>query len=474
MMRLLQAARLLDAALVGEDVPFSAVSTDSRSIHAGDLFVALRGERHDGHAYLPQVAASGAVAAMVDARHVAAAPSGSAPLAKLVVPDTREGLGELARHWRRRFDLPLILVVGSNGKTTVKEMIAAILRAHYGEDAVLATQGNFNNDIGLPLTLLKLQPKHRAAVVELGMNHRGETARLARLAQAGIVLINNAQREHQEFMQSVAEVAEEHADALTGASQVVLNGEDAHLALWQRKASGALQHCFGATAEQPFHARRLNMDAATGGIAIAAADAAQQIELVTPSGSVRCSLAIDGEHNLRNAAAAAAAAMAAGVSLQAVAQGLSAFRPANGRLQRHAGRFGSSVIDDSYNANPDSVRAAIEVLAALPAPRLLLLGDMGEVGQQGAAFHAEAAAYARQCGIDYLITAGTLSAGSAVAFGASAEHAADAEAAGAMALRRLGLLAGSGQSASVLVKGSRFMRMERAVTQLLQGGTHAA
>jgi len=329
MMQLLQAARLLDAALVGEDVPFSAVSTDSRSIHAGDLFVALRGERHDGHAYLPQVAAGGAVAAMVDARHVAAAPGGSAPLAKLVVPDTREGLGELARHWRRRFDLPLILVVGSNGKTTVKEMIAAILRAHHGEDAELATQGNLNNDIGLPLTILRLRAEQGVAVVELGMNHPGETSSLAAIARPSIGVINNAQREHQEFMHSVEEVAREHARLIAALPQdgvAVINADDAFAPLWREaaRAVGASVRDFGL--EQP---AAVTAECTPG-------DFSSDLKVRLPEGDVRFTLPVPGQHNVRNALAAAAATGAAGIAPKVIAEGLP--RSPSGRCQPRRSR----------------------------------------------------------------------------------------------------------------------------------------
>jgi UDP-N-acetylmuramoyl-tripeptide--D-alanyl-D-alanine ligase len=441
-MTLAQAATVLGGELHGADVPFGAVSTDSRSIRRGDLFVALRGKRFDGHDFLAQVAAAGAAAALVEhARSVAA------PLPVAAVADTTDALAALAAHWRRRFDLPLIAVAGSNGKTTVKEMIAACLRAHFGETAVLATRGNLNNHIGLPLTLLDLREGHRAAVVEIGMNHPGETARLAAVAAPTIAVINNAQREHQEFMHSVDDVAEEHASlllALPASGIAVINADDAHAAVWRRTAGARAVRDFG-------------LGAGAVGARCSLQPASLRLEVHTPEAAADLDLPLAGEHNARNALAAIAAATAAGVPLAACVAVLSRFAAVKGRLQIKRGRHGTTLIDDSYNANPDSARAAIDVLAGLPGHRLLVLGDMGEVGDQGEAFHREIGTYARQRGVEALYALGELAATAAMAFGEGARHFSRIEDLVADLEKALG------PQTVVLVKGSRFMQMERVV-----------
>ena len=446
MMDAAAAARVLDGRLLGRNVAFTRVTSDTRALQDGDLFVALRGERFDGHDFVEAAFERGARAALV-ARDRVRADRGSL----IEVDDPLAALGRLAAHWRARFDVPVIVVVGSNGKTTVKEMTAAILRAHHG-DHVLATRGNLNNAIGLPLTLLGLREHHRAAVIELGMNHRGETAELAPIAQPTIALINNAQREHQEFMQGVTEVAHEHADLIRfvrAGGSAVLNADDPHLPLWREATpAGVRIVAFGLARTAQV---RGEVHAAAG---------ATQLRIFTPAGTADTTLSVAGAHNVSNALAASAAGLAAGVSLDAIREGLAAFRPVTGRLVARRGVQGEAIIDDTYNANPDSVRAAIAVLAQAPAPRWLVLGDMGEVGAQGPAFHREAGEGARTAGIEQLFTAGTLAANSAAAFGESARHfeSVDALTDHLESIDRGG--------ATILVKGSRFMRMERVVARL--------
>ncbi|HSD44016.1 MAG TPA: UDP-N-acetylmuramoyl-tripeptide--D-alanyl-D-alanine ligase, partial [Burkholderiales bacterium] len=350
------------------------------------------------------------------------------------------------------FRLPVFVVVGSNGKTTVKEMLAAILREHHGAANVLATAGNLNNAIGLPLTLLGLREEHAAAVIELGMNHPGETAELAAIAQPTVAVINNAQREHQEFMKSVDEVAAEHAAlvrALPGNGVAVLNRDDPHFDYWREIAGARRVRDFGVRTD------------ATVRATVRSAGIATELDLVTDAGSIAVTLHAPGLHNVSNALAAAAAAAAAGATLDAVARGLAAFRPVKGRLQPKVGRNGIVVIDDTYNANPDSVRAAIDVLAGSERPRVLVLGDMGEVGAQGEAFHEEVGRYAKECGIDRLIAVGKLARAAAREFGAGGEHLESIE---AVIARAQGLTVLKG---TILVKGSRFMRMERVVEHLV-------
>ncbi|MGV3728109.1 UDP-N-acetylmuramoyl-tripeptide--D-alanyl-D-alanine ligase [Hydrogenophaga sp.] len=445
--------QLEGARVVGQpDLPFARVHTDTRSLQPGDLFVALKGERFDAHDFLPQAQGQGALAALAD--HGLAA----AGLPGVEVPDTRRALGELARLWRSQLDLPLIAVTGSNGKTTVTQMIASILRASAG-DAAHATQGNFNNDIGVPLTLLRLNASHRCSVVELGMNHPGEIAELAALALPTVALVNNAQREHQEFMATVEAVARENGQviqALADDGVAVFPSDDTYSPLWRELAAARRVLTFSDT------------DASADVTAQQAEwrDGAWALDLASPAGTATVRLQIAGRHNVRNALAATAAALAAGVPLEAVVRGLNAFEPVGGRSRALALRVGDrslTLIDDTYNANPDSMRAAIDVLAELPAPRLLALGDMGEVGEQGLAFHDEVLRHAQARGIEAVHVAGEWM------------RQASANLPGVTHWVEVPAMAGAVCAAvkddrpvfrSVLVKGSRFMRMERVVQAL--------
>ncbi len=468
MMTLGLAHRLLpDAVLTGDPATLiGRVHSDTRSLQAGDLFVALCGERYDAHDFLPQVAQSGAVA-VIGQRGVA-----DCGLPGLTVGDTRAALGWLAAGWRARFDMPLIGVTGSNGKTTVTQMIAAVLRAWMAEqgdaEAALATAGNFNNDIGVPLTLLRLREGvHRCAVVELGMNHPGEIAQLAALAAPTVGLVNNAQREHQEFMHTVEAVARENGAVLQSLSRdgvAVFPADDAYTPVWRELAQG---HCiidFAAEGEAAVTLTACDWQAVP--------TPHWQLRVRTPVGEAAFSLHMAGQHNVRNALAAVAAALGAGVPLPLIAQGLQAFEPVKGRSQlRSLTLHGRSLtlVDDSYNANPDSVRAAIDMLAGLPGPHWLVLGDMGEVGSQGPAFHAEVGHYARERGIEHVWTAGELCAHAAQAYGPSARHFRS----GTDIVAALPTPDHAPDVGSVLVKGSRFMKMEHVVAALT-GGAHAA
>jgi UDP-N-acetylmuramoyl-tripeptide--D-alanyl-D-alanine ligase len=454
MMSLEQAARWLpNSELLGSgDVAIRRVHTDTRSIEAGDLFVALKGDNFDGNLFLAEAKAKGAVAA-ISGSSLALAQSG---LCGLVVNDTLEALATLAGAWRAQFSLPLIAVAGSNGKTTVTQMIAAILQAH-APGAMLATQGNFNNDIGVPLTLLRLRPQHRIAVVELGMNHPGEIAHLAKVAQANIALVNNAQREHLEFMATVEAVAQENGAVLASlppGGTAVFPQDDAFSGLWRRLAAPRACITFASGA-----------DPAQADVICVSADWSEnawRLQVKTPAGHLALKVRIAGRHNVSNALAAVACALAAGVPLSAIAEGLANFEPIRGRSRSVAGMVGAhrfTLIDDTYNANPDSVKAAIEVLASLPAPRLLVLGDMGEVGERGPQFHAEAGAHAKSIGIEGLCTMGELSERASVEFG-SGRHFYDIQ------LLNDALRQSAVHYNSVLVKGSRFMRMERVVNAL--------
>jgi len=449
MMTLHEAAAAVGGSAQGPDAGFAAVSTDSRTIAAGELFVALRGDTFDGHAYVAEVLARGAAGAVVGGEFAAAHPG--RPL--IAVADTRRALGALAGHWRRRHSIPLLGVTGSNGKTTVKEMCAAILRAQFGvAEAVLATAGNLNNDIGLPLTLLKLR-SHRAAVIEMGMNHAGEIDYLTRLAAPTVALVNNAQRAHLEGLGSVQDVALAKGEIFAGLATdgiAVFNADDAQVDIWRELSRERRQLSFGLDRQADVRGR---FDAhGLGG----------KLQLATPWGEIDLALSVPGRHNARNAAAAAAATLAAGVAPAAVKAGLEGYAGVKGRLQRRVGRNGARVVDDSYNANPDSMRAAIDVLASVPGKRIFVMGDMGEAGAAAGQFHDEIGGYAKSHGIDRLLCLGELSEAAAANFGEGGLHFRSLE-----DLTRA-VLAELDPQTTVLVKGSRFMRMERVVTAIVE------
>ncbi len=434
---------------------FECVGSDSRALVPGQLFVALRGERFDGHAFVAEAAAQGAAAALVDAEW--AAGQALAPLPLIVVDDTRRALGTLAASWRARFALPLLGVTGSNGKTTVKEMCAAILRAQarrdgFGDDSVLATRGNLNNDIGLPLTLLELRDFHRAAVIEMGMNRPGEIAYLSALAQPTAAIVTNAQRAHLQGLGSIEEVVREKGEIYQGLGATgiaVINADDPHADEWRAINAGRRIVTFGIERAADVHGQ-----CTLRGLG-------SRLELDTPAGQFGFVLQVPGVHNARNAVGAAAVCLAADVSPEAVADGLAGFTGARGRLQRRSGPHGALVLDDTYNANPDSVRAAIDVLASLPGHTWLVLGDMGEVGGISAQVHDEIGGYAKSKGVDGLFALGEMSAIAVRNFGEGGHHFASVEALIEALAPRLGA------DSVVLVKGSRFMRMERVADALV-------
>jgi UDP-N-acetylmuramoyl-tripeptide--D-alanyl-D-alanine ligase len=423
---------------------FRGVTTNSKTVEPGNLFVALRGERFDAHDFLADVVARGATAVVVERL-----PAGLA-IPALIVPDTRHALGQIAHWWRKQFSIPVIGVTGSNGKTTVKEMIASILSTAFGAQNYLATRGNLNNEIGVPLTLFNLDTRHQAAVVEMGMNHPGEIARLTEIAQPTVGLVNNAQREHQEFMASVAAVAEENGAVIQGLHDggcAVFPADDEFAPLWTAYAGSRDLLSFALEKQAAVTAQWTPIDFGS------------QVEINARGERVSVVLSAAGEHNVRNALAACAAALAIGIDLRSIARGLTAFTPVAGRLQKKQAANGAIVIDDTYNANPDSVRAAIDVLANAPSPRTLVLGDMGEVGSEGIAFHEEIGEYARARHIDQLFTVGELARHASRAFGRPARHFETMETLNEE-------VASVPPGASVLVKGSRFMQMERVVQRL--------
>jgi UDP-N-acetylmuramoyl-tripeptide--D-alanyl-D-alanine ligase len=436
-------------------IGFSSVSTDTRTLAPGALYVALRGERFDGHDYVAAAREGGAAAALVE-RLV------DVDLPQVVVADSRRALGLAAAQWRARFSLPVIAVAGSNGKTTVTQMIASILATAHGDKGRLATRGNLNNDVGVPLMLWQLARQHRAAVFELGMNHAGEIAYLAGLVRPTVALVNNAQREHQEFMRSVEATAYENGEVIAALplsedGVAVFPADDACTPIWRQIAGTRRVIDFA-----------LEADAVVTATYTLRADGAR-VSMATPLGLVDVDLAVTGVHNVRNALAAAACAIGAGIDAASIAEGLRAFRPVAGRGVRLTTSEGGLLIDDTYNANPDSVRAAIDLLAGFEGERVLVLGDMGEVGERGPEFHREVGAHARERGIDALLALGPMTRDAVDAFGDGAVHCADVDSVQAALRPRLG------PSVTVLVKGSRFMRMERVVQALaakLPEGVH--
>ena len=449
-----------------QSLSISRVGTDSRQIESKELFIALAGERFDAHDFLSDVAQAGAAGVLISNKDKC-----PVNLPAICVADTRISLGVLAKAWRMSHSIPLALVTGSNGKTTVKEMIASIFRAAVGEQHTLVTRGNLNNDIGLPLTLLKLRPTDRLAVVELGMNHPGETAQLANIAQANIALINNAQREHQEFMTTVAAVAQEHSDAVKALPKdgVAVFPADSEFAdVWHKAAAGRKVIDFVLASGQS------KLQAAVTGRLLSNG----HVQVQTESGTIEIQLNTLGSHNARNALAASAVAVAAGIGLEKIKQGLEAFSPVNGRMQAKKIDPKHTLIDDSYNANPDSVRAAIDALKQSGNMSWLVLGDMGEVGNQGPEFHREVGAYAAEQGVNKLFALGeqcqfaiqgfdeTKKSGLPVT---SAKHFSEMDS--LIVQLRDALHAqstGSNEHLNILVKGSRFMRMERVVQALLE------
>jgi UDP-N-acetylmuramoyl-tripeptide--D-alanyl-D-alanine ligase len=449
MLTLSEAAKLAAGELIGQDAVAKRVMTDTRALEQGDLFVALKGERFDAHQFVAQALTDGAAGAMVDL----GAAIDAVPVIR--VDDTRLALGRLAAGWRDRFAIPVLGVTGSNGKTTVKEMIASILAAHDGADAVLATAGNLNNDIGLPLTLLKLRAQHRYAVIEMGMNHPGEISYLTKLARPTVAMVNNALRAHLAgFDGGIEGVARAKAEIFEGLAEdgtAVINADDAHAELFRAASAGRARLEFGLH-QGDVHARKVLLETTYSSFV-----------LVTPVGEATVTLNAPGEHNVRNALAATALATALKMPLTSIVRGLEAFGGVKGRLQPKKAGNGAALIDDTYNANPDSMKAAIDVLATAPAPRWFVMGDIGELGDTAPELHAEVGAYARAKGIEAFYALGDDTRNAAAAYGAGAKHFDMEHRADLIAQLKQDLPA----NATVLVKGSRFMRMEQVVEALV-------
>ena len=439
----------------GSDCSIAGVSTDTRTLNPGELFFALTGPNFDGHAFCDLAEQRGA-AALVVAKPV------DASLPQLVVADTRTALGRLAAAWRARFTGPLVAVTGSNGKTTVKEMVAAILRQR-GE--VLATVGNLNNDIGVPLTLFRLQPdRHDYAVIEMGANHVGEIAGLTALARPNVAMVTNVGAAHLEGFGSLDDVAQAKGEIWQGLSDggvAVINADDVYFGYWTGLVTAHRQLKFGTADDADV---RL---AGEHGWRVVNDGFRNRFTMATPAGSLTVDLPLAGRHNIMNALAATAAALAAGAELADVKAGLEAMAPVQGRLQPHRTRGGQLLIDDSYNANPQSLQAALEVLVSVSPTPVLVLGDMAELGESAAELHSDVGRSARQLGVSRLYGVGVLAARACESFGDGARCFDDQADLIKVLIDDLHAL---GADAAVLVKGSRSARMERVVAALGGGG----
>jgi UDP-N-acetylmuramoyl-tripeptide--D-alanyl-D-alanine ligase len=440
--------------LVGANMPIASVSIDSRSLASGALFVALKGPSFDGHDFVATAMERGAIGALVERELALAIP-------QVVVGDSLQALSAFARTWRREFAIPVVGITGSNGKTTTKEMIGAIL-SRLGP--CLITQGNLNNHIGVPLTLMGLTNTHRTAVIEMGANHQHEIAALATIAEPDIGIVTNAGAAHLEGfggLEGVARGKGELFSALPQTGVAIVNADDSFADFWRATAQSRRVLTFGLAQSADFSAREVRTEMHTAGFRF-------EFELLTPTGSRPCTLALAGIHNLRNALGAAAAAHAAGASLADITEGLAAMRAVGGRLNLLPAIHGAFLIDDSYNANPSSLRAGIDTLQALPGDHWLVLGDMLELGASSDELHTEMGAYARAAGVSRLFAIGPRARFAVEAFGSGAEWFGSIE-------TLIGKVQGQlHANVTVLIKGSRANRLERVTAALSTGAPSAA
>lgn len=440
--------------VVGEDRAFTSVSTDTRSLRPGALFVALTGPNFDGHDFVAGAAERGAAAALVQRRVEAALP-------QILVADPLAALTAFARAWRRQFQIPVIGVTGSNGKTTTKELIGAIL-SQLGP--CLVTRGNLNNHIGVPLMLLELNATHRYAVIEMGASAEGEIAHLCGIAEPSIGIVTNAGAAHLEGFRSLQGVANGKGEmfrSLPSHGVAVINADDAFARQWHENRGAEQVLTFGFEQHADFMAHKVDASSGDGAFKI-------EFELVTPQGAQPATLGLAGLHNLRNALGAAAVASAAGATLPQIVSGLAAMRAVAGRLELKPAINGAFLVDDSYNANPSSLKAGLDALRSFGGARWLVLGDMKELGDSSDELHAEVGRYARQAGVQRLLAIGPSSHFAVEAFGRGAQWFADLDA-----------LIGEARSTlapgiAVLIKGSRANRLERVAAALAATPTTTA
>ncbi|WP_345304444.1 UDP-N-acetylmuramoyl-tripeptide--D-alanyl-D-alanine ligase [Lysobacter hankyongensis] len=452
-------ARAVNGRLVGVDLQVDVLVTDTRKLDAADtaaaLFVALKGENFDGNDYVERAAALGARAALVS-REI----DGLA-IPQIVVANTELALAQLATALQRERAIKVVAVTGSNGKTSVKTLITAILQ---GAGKTYATPGNRNNEIGMPLAVIETPDDAAFAVYEMGTGKPGDIAYLTAIAPPDVALVNNVAPAHLERMGSLLEIANTKAavyDDLRSGGAAAINADDAFAPYFAERAHGHRLIRFGLEADADVTARDIALDAE-----------GSRFILVTPEGEAPVTLSMPGRHNVLNALAATALAMGAGVSLATIAAGLNAAQPVAGRLNLHRLPGGATLIDDSYNANPGSLKAAIDTLAAAGGDAWLVLGDMRELGDDAAALHAEVGRRAKASGIARLYALGALSAAAADAFGDGA-RVFDTHAALVAALRNDIDGKEAPGALRVLVKGSRGSAMDRIVKDMLADGVHA-
>lgn len=456
-MTLAKAAMTLNSMLLAplnetwRDISFTGLSINTKTLNPGNLFIALAGTKQDGHDFINDAFEKGAAAVLVTKPIPASIPH-------LFVNNAELALGQLAKAWRDQFSIPFIAITGSNGKTTLKNMVASILTAACGHDsnAVLATQGTLNNHLGLPLTLAQLNIAHRYAVIEMGMNHFGEIEYLTKLTRPHIAIITNAASAHLEGVGSIAGVAQAKSEIFLGLTEdgtVILNHDDAYFEYWYKKSRPLKCHSFGlnpgadVSATIPIQENNSNQ--------------ASSVLLHTPAGEISLQLPLLGKHNILNTLAATAATLALGVKSEAIRAGLENIAPAPGRLQLKRIAQGINIIDDTYNANPFSLEVAINTLVEFVGPKILVLGDMKELGQEAANIHQDAGLNIRKAGIDYLFTYGELSVAASKAFGEGAYHFNEQ--------KKLidALKPFLRNQITILVKGSRSMRMEHIISGLI-------
>lgn len=446
-MMLSEIASALNASIKGADVNITSVGTDSRSIVSEQLFVAIKGQHFDGNDFAPEAIKLGAAAALISDEHSNASPA-------ILVKDTRIALGTLAHYWRNQFTLPVVAVTGSNGKTTVKEMIASIL--HLAKGNVLATKGNLNNDIGVPLTLLNLRSEHRCAVIEMGMNHLNEIRYLSNLARPQVAVVNNAGTAHIGELgsrEAIAQAKGEIFEGLGADGTAVINADDDFVAYWFSLNQGRNIITFGLEKSADVTAEYTSRDTHT------------HIRLKTPEGAIAFDMKALGKHNVSNALAASAVAVALGIPNQLIAEGLAAFNAVQGRLYFYTGHQQATVIDDTYNANPDSMKAAIDVLVtqgnAAAKKLIFVMGDMAELGHQSSAMHVEVGQYAKAKNLTHLFSFGDMSQQASTVFGRGGQHFTSLDALVAAIKAEMQV------DTCVLVKGSRSMKMERIVNAIV-------
>ncbi len=446
-MQISKAAETLQAKYHGEDVCFTGCSTDTRTLKNKELFIALRGENFDGHDYLDKAMTLGASAVLMEEKYDG---PGLSTGSSIVVQDTRQAMGELAKEWRAGFSIPLIAITGSNGKTTVKEMVAGILSC---QASVLATEGNLNNDIGVPLTLFGLGEEHQYAVIEMGANHPGEIEWLSHVAQPTVATITQCAPAHLEGFGSIEGVAHAKSEIFNGLLEdgvAVINGDDDFAELWMEKSNHYNQLTFGLDSGNEVTADSIRME-----------EDKSSFQLITPVGNIELTLNLPGQHNIMNALAAAACAISLGISLSTIKQGLESTSAVKGRLQIKSGLKQCRIIDDTYNANPASLDVALKVLKKFPGRHWLVIGDMGELGDDTEALHTRAGEISKTSGVERLYALGELTRPSVESFGEGAQHINSHEQLAKLLSEEIT------SDVTILIKGSRAMGMEHLVDALV-------